>query len=123
MVRVRAATYVVLHLHLHVHLKRAVVDLVLERLLALVELDADLVGLYAGAGSRDLGGELCLERPLGLHHQLAPRLAPARILGRLNRHTSTRHVADLDLAFNLGPHDCERRDKREWGALGTGATR
>ena len=84
--------HVVVHLHLHVHcagrrvceqaggcvsrapvrwaaqrqrtLERAVVDLVLERLLLLVEHHADLVGRALRARGRDLGGQLGLERSL-----------------------------------------------------------
>jgi hypothetical protein len=45
-------------------LERPVVDLVLERPLLGVELDADLVGGGIAAGGGHLGGELRLERAL-----------------------------------------------------------
>ena len=139
--------HVVVHLHLQVHcadrrvceqtggcvsrapvrwaaqwrrtLERPVVDLVLQRLLLLVEGHPDLVRRRLVGRRRHLVRQLRLERPLrgerelvsvparratghaqaylGLDHQVAPCLRPAAVLRGRHRHRRARQVAHLDL--------------------------
>ena len=79
--------------------------LVLERLLARGERGADLVLRLLARRRAELGLQLRLERPLLLHHQLRPHVAPRRVLGRLDAHLGPAEVTDLYLALHLGLHE------------------
>lgn len=67
---------VVRHVEAEVHVEGLVVEIVLERLLATRKFGFDLTARLVVAAGAQLGGELRLERPLDLDHQLGAGVAP-----------------------------------------------